>query len=115
MVRWIPLTKKEQVSALIDLSQEKPCVIFKHSTRCSVSAIAKYRLENAWDFEADEVEAYFLDLIAYREVSNFVSAAFSVYHESPQVLLIRDGECICDVSHLDISVDELRSCFPAVS
>lgn len=115
MVRWISLVNKEQVNTLIAQSQQKPCVIFKHSTRCSVSAVAKYRLEHDWDFATDEVDAYFLDLFAHRDVSNFVSQTFNVYHESPQVLLIREGECVCDVSHLDISVAELRDCFQSAA
>lgn len=111
MIHWIPLTKKEQINDLIELSKEKSVVIFKHSTRCAVSAVAKYRLESDWTFDSEEIVAYFLDLLSYREVSNFVSETFRVYHESPQMLLIREGECVCEASHLDISVHEIRECF----
>lgn len=111
MIPWILLTNKEQVKDLIESSHQKPLVIFKHSTRCSVSAVAKYRLESDWSFDAAELDAYFLDLIMHRDVSNYISEAFGIYHESPQMLLIREGECVCDASHLDISVHEIRECF----
>lgn len=83
-------------------------MIFKHSTRCNISEIAKFRLEDDWDFSANEIEAYYLDLLAFRAVSQHVSETFSVHHESPQVLLISQGECVYDASHLDISVGELK-------
>lgn len=83
-------------------------MIFKHSTRCNISEIAKFRLEDDWDFSANEIEAYYLDLLSFRPVSQHVSETFSVYHESPQVLLISQGECVYDASHLDISVGELK-------
>lgn len=110
MIHWNFLTKQEHLTQLIEVSWQKPCVIFKHSTRCSVSAIAKYRLDSDWNFEAGELETYYLDVIAYRSVSNAVAEAFGVYHESPQLLLIRGGECVYDASHLDISVADLRNC-----
>ena len=54
------------------------------------------------------VESYFLDLIAHRDVSNYIAEAFSVYHESPQILLIQNGECTYETSHLDITVGDLK-------
>jgi bacillithiol system protein YtxJ len=85
-----------------------PCLIFKHSTRCNISAMAKYRLEDDWAFEPGRVEAYYLDLLNHRALSGHIAERFSVHHESPQVLLIVDGACTYDASHLDITVEELR-------
>lgn len=110
-MNWIPLTSVSQINQIIERSKEVPCAIFKHSTRCSISAMAKYRLEDDWKFPKEQIEPYFLDLIAYRDVSNAVAERFSVWHESPQILLIRDGECTYDASHLDITVDELSEEF----
>ena len=70
--------------------------------------MAKYRLEDDWEFEADHLSPYFLDLIAHREVSSFIAEKFSVHHESPQVLLVVNGECVFDASHLDISIAEVQ-------
>lgn len=83
-------------------------VLFKHSTSCSLSYIAKTRLEEHWCFDESEIVPYYLDLKEYRNISNEVAERFSVHHESPQILLIRKGECLYDASHLDISVAELK-------
>jgi bacillithiol system protein YtxJ len=111
MFSWKALETVGQVEEIAERSHNKPCVIFKHSTRCNISYIAKHRLEQKWDFEETEVESFYLDLIAFRKVSNYVAERFAVHHESPQLLLIRNGECTCETSHLDISVEELRDCF----
>lgn len=115
MISWKVLTEQAQIQDLIQTSYKQPCVIFKHSTRCSVSAVAKYRLESAWNFVADEITPYFLDVISRRALSNEVAKAFEVYHESPQLLLIRNGECIYEASHLDISSQDLRDSFQPAS
>jgi len=111
---WIPLTTVEALDEIKQRSFEVPCLIFKHSTRCNISSIAQYRLNDDWDFAPDALEGYYLDLISYRDVSSAVAEQFSVYHESPQVLLIRNGECFYDASHLDIAVDDIKSALIAV-
>jgi len=114
MIKWVPLENFRQLDEIIEISKQTPCLIFKHSTRCAVSSMAKYRLESDWNFAENELKAYFLDLFAHRTLSEEIANRFQVYHESPQVLLIRDGMCTYDASHLDISVEELRECFEDV-
>ena len=80
-------------------------VIFKHSTRCSISSMAKNRLERVP--APDHIRFYYLDLIRYRSVSNKVAELFQVWHESPQVLLLKNGECVYDESHNAIDMNEL--------
>jgi bacillithiol system protein YtxJ len=104
-MEWIPLTNIEQLATIKALSTEKPQVIFKHSTRCSISSVAKNRLENA-DAPVG-IDFYYLDLIAFRNVSNAISEQFNVFHESPQVLLIKNGECTYDESHSAIMMDDI--------
>jgi bacillithiol system protein YtxJ len=111
MIQWATLTDPVEVHDLTALSFEQPCLIFKHSTSCSISAIAKYRLESDWDFPAAELKPFLLDLLAHRNLSRMIAEHFDVYHESPQVLLIKDGICTYDASHLDISVNELHECY----
>ena len=108
MINWVHLTSIEEVERLDEYSRQRTCLILKHSTRCSISSIAKYRLEGDWDFAEEDLKAYYLDLIAYRRVSDHIAERYEVYHESPQVLLIAKGECFFDSSHLDISVAELK-------
>ena len=84
-------------------------VIFKHSTSCTISATAKNRLERQWDGAGlEEVTPYYLDLLAYRPISNLVAQTFDVEHQSPQLLLIKDGVCQYDASHLGINLNELK-------
>ena len=112
MINWLVLDREQQLDEIAALSNDIPCVIFKHSTRCNISAAAKYRLEEQWDFPIEAVRPYYLDLLAHRNVSDQIAARFDVYHESPQLLLIKNGECICESSHLDINAEEIRECLP---
>jgi bacillithiol system protein YtxJ len=111
MINWIPLESEKQLNLIAERSNSVPCLIFKHSTTCEISAMAKHRLETKWNFGTQEVEPYYLDLLKYRPVSREIAEKFEVHHESPQVLLIHNGECVYDASHLDISVAELRACY----
>lgn len=90
---------------LISNSDVKPQVIFKHSTRCSISAVAFQRLQKAQQPEG--IDFYYLDLLAHRPISNRISEVFRVHHESPQVLVIKEGKCIYDESHLGISMFDI--------
>lgn len=106
-MNWIPLTTETQLSEIKAASAQKAVVIFKHSTRCSISAVAKSRLERGR--EPENISFYFLDLINFRNLSNKVAEDFAVEHESPQVLLIRNGECVYDESHGGIRMEELEA------
>ena len=103
-MNWTQLQSTDQLNEIKNLPGYS--IIFKHSTRCSISMMAKRRFELDWDSLPEELPLYFLDLIQHREISNQIAQLFHVYHESPQLLLIKDGECILDQSHGDISVDE---------
>ena len=107
-MNWIPLNLLTQIKQIVENSYRTPCLIFKHSTRCSISSIAKFRLENSWSFSTDEMMPYFLDLISDRVISNQVAEFFQVHHESPQIILVSKGEVLLDASHLDISVEEVK-------
>ena len=104
-MNWIALQNESQLDDIRKRSTDRPQLIFKHSTRCSISAVVKGRLER--EKETDAIDFYYLDLIGYRPVSNKVSNTFNVTHESPQVLLIRNGECVYDESHFGITMDEI--------
>ena len=107
-ISWKKLEAHDQIEQIRQLSFEKPCLIYKHSHRCNICSIALYRLEDDWTFQPEEMETFFLDVIEYRPVSMEVANVFEVHHESPQVLLILNGECVYDASHLDISFQELN-------
>lgn len=106
-MNWIDLSFPGQLEEIRQKSFNQPVVIFKHSTRCSISTVAKSRLEKAGI--PAEVEFYYLDLLKFRSISNQVAEEFKVYHESPQVLLIKNGDCIYDESHMGIDMQEIIS------
>lgn len=104
-MNWISLTSEEQLAQIIEKSATVPQVIFKHSTRCSISSMVLDRLERSQ--APSTVDFYYLDLIAHRNLSNRVAETFHVHHESPQVLVIKNGECTYDESHMGIRMDEV--------
>jgi bacillithiol system protein YtxJ len=106
-MNWISLTSADQLNEI--KKHEGYSLIFKHSTRCSISMMAKRRFELDWEDLPEDMPLYFLDLISYRELSAQVAQLFQVHHESPQLLLIKDGECVLDQSHGAISVEEALS------
>jgi bacillithiol system protein YtxJ len=103
-MNWTLLESPEQISEI--KQQQGYSLIFKHSSRCPISSMAKRRFELDWEALPENLPLYFLDLIQYRDISNQVAQDFQVHHESPQLLLIKDGECVLDQSHGGISVDE---------
>ena len=104
-MEWIHLTDEEQLRNIIKKSGEKAQVIFKHSNRCSISSVALQRLQRA--NQPGEIDFYFLDLIGYRSLSNKIAELFHVRHESQQVLVIKNGQCIFNESHLSIDMHEI--------
>ena len=104
-MNWKEFSNEEGLKAIKERSAEKPQVIFKHSTRCSISSMAKGRLERST--QPDGIDFNYLDLIAHRNISAKIAEMFSVEHESPQILIIKNGECVYDESHNAISIDEI--------
>jgi bacillithiol system protein YtxJ len=104
-MHWNQLSSEEHLREIINKSSEKHQVIFKHSTRCSISSVARQRLEKAK--APFDVDFHFLDLINYRSLSNKIAETFGVNHESPQVLIIKDGTCVFDESHMGISMADI--------
>jgi bacillithiol system protein YtxJ len=105
------LTDLNQLNDIISSSNEKPAVIFKHSTRCIVSRTALKQFEKEFDVDSlhCNVSTYFLDLLEHRDISNEIASRFGVHHQSPQLLLIKNGKSVYDVSHSDINAEELKS------
>lgn len=106
---WINLDNDTALTKAIENSHlNKGIVIFKHSTRCSISSVAKSRLSLKWDFNK-ELPTYYLDLIKHRDISDLIAKKFDIMHESPQLLIIEKGKCIYNASHLGISVNNIKS------
>lgn len=101
-MKWNHLTNETQLDTIKERSATVPQVIFKHSTRCSVSMVALGRLGRSQ--EPEGVEFYLLDLLQYRDLSGKVAETFAVQHQSPQVLLIQNGNCTYNESHFGIDM-----------
>ncbi|HTF80989.1 MAG TPA: bacillithiol system redox-active protein YtxJ [Cytophagales bacterium] len=109
-MNWKHLEDVAQLEQIVNESENKPVMIFKHSTRCSISASALNRVERAWAEKADEtLTPYFLDLLNHREISNEISSRFNIEHQSPQALVISKGKCVYDASHMNINLPEIIS------
>lgn len=104
-MKWISLTVQEQLQQIINDSLQRPQLVYKHSSRCGISSMVLRRLER--ESPPDTLDYYFVDVIRNRDVSNKIAEQFNVYHESPQILLIKNGECVYDESHYAISMEDV--------
>lgn len=102
---WKELTTLDQLEALINQSKNKKQVIFKHSTRCSISSMAFSRLAKNWKQVEDKGDMHYLDLITFRSISNSIAEKFNVVHQSPQILIIENGLCTKNASHNQVDVE----------
>ncbi len=110
-MNWTELKALDQVEKIKNESSAKPVLIFKHSNRCNISRATLDRLERRWnEGEMTTIKPYFLDLLSNRELSNTIADQFGVEHESPQVLIIRNGKSVLDLSHFAIDYEQIRSC-----
>lgn len=107
-IKWIPLTSLEQIKNIKEQSKKEPIAIFKHSTRCGISSMVIKRFVSSFDEELKDLKVYYLDLLNYREISNEIGYEFQVLHQSPQLLVIKNGEAIAHASHYDIAQIDLR-------
>lgn len=105
-MKWIELTDPAELENLVDTENDPPkhFLIFKHSTRCSTSRMALKLFEKRWN---EIMPAYLVNVVENRSMSDEVASFFEVRHESPQVLLIRDGECVYHASHSGIEAEDL--------
>lgn len=109
VMNWNHLTDLAQLEKIKAESTLHPVVIFKHSTRCSISRMVLDRLERSWNqTEVAASKPYFLDLLSYRQISNQIADIYCVEHESPQVLIIKNGQSIFDRSHMAIDFNSIK-------
>lgn len=104
-MNWKNIESENDIEVISKHSQIKPQVIFKHSTTCSISLMAKQRLDK---HTIEDIDFWYLDLLKLRSISNLIAEKFSVKHESPQVLVIKNGECVFDESHGAIYFEEIE-------
>ncbi|MCR9081330.1 bacillithiol system redox-active protein YtxJ [Algoriphagus formosus] len=109
-MNWQKLTDPGQIDVIKQQSKDMPVLIFKHSTRCSISSMSLDRLARNWKKEDEQrLIPYFLDLIAFRSLSDQVAMDFGVPHQSPQAILIKDGKVVFEDSHFGISYNSIMA------
>ncbi len=104
-LNWKPLQSISELEIIEKNSHDKPIIIFKHSTRCSVSRIVLKQFEADYAIDPHKIDSYFLDLLNFRSVSTEIATRFLVEHQSPQILLIKNGKCLYHASHSDIDAE----------
>ncbi len=105
------LESNSQIQQILELSnseQLKGVAIFKHSTRCSISHAAWSKLQRQWLWDDAQLPIYYLDLLQFRSISNQISQDFSIEHQSPQLMIIKNGQCIYNTSHNGILAAEIK-------
>jgi bacillithiol system protein YtxJ len=106
---WIALNTINQLDIIESSSKKKTQVIFKHSTRCGVSSMVLNQFVDAYELTDEDLDLYFLDLICYRDVSNEVGYKFQVMHQSPQLLVIKNGVVVTHDSHSGVNEIDLNN------
>ena len=107
MKNWKPITDISAVDEIIEASNERTQIIFKDSMTCGISAYAKSRLSEGNDLMMDHADFNYLDLLRYRDVSNYIAEVFNVYHQSPQILIVKNGKVTYTASHHVIQPREI--------
>ncbi len=108
-IPWNSLTTLAQLDDLVKESKQKTVAIFKHSTRCGISSMTLRRFESEFDTQLENVSLFYLDLLQFREVSNQIVAKFGVMHQSPQLIVIKNGLMVHNASHYDIHAQTINN------
>ena len=106
-INWIPLTNLEQLATIKSESETEFVLIFKHSTRCGISRMVIKQFENLFTAETKKLKVYYLDLLNYRNISDEVGYSFQVVHQSPQLIVVRNGVTVAHSSHNEITETNL--------
>jgi len=108
-IPWIDLHSMEQLDEMEKISEEKTVAVLKHSTTCGISRMVLKMFESDYNLSEEEpVKLYFLDLKVHRDISNEIAERFSVRHESPQLIVLKNGEVVHHASHQQIQAEKLH-------
>lgn len=105
---WIPLSSLDQLDQIKEQSKTMPVVIFKHSTRCVISRMVLRDFESSFAKDQHTFNLYFLDLLTFRDISNEIVSEFGVFHQSPQLIVIKNRKAIYHASHNDINSKSIK-------
>lgn len=104
VVPWQKLTEQSQLKEILGNKNGEKHILFKHSTRCSISAMALNRFQTDWSEDYKDVHIWYLDLLNFRELSNLIAEETGVHHQSPQAIAVKNGEVTYTASHSEINL-----------
>lgn len=108
-IPWNKLMSLDQLEEIVNESKSMPVAIFKHSTRCGISRMVINQFEKSYDLEPNQMKLYYLDLLSYRNISDEVGFKFQVMHQSPQLIVVKNGVAVAHASHNSIQAGELAN------
>ena len=103
-MNWVALENFSQIEEYINSTDS--FIVFKHSTRCSISSMVMRRFEKNYNIHG--IPVLYLDLLSYRSISDQLGQMFGVVHQSPQLLFIKNGSCIYHASHNGINLQDIK-------
>ena len=104
-MNWITINTEEEVQKISNSTDY--AIIYKHSPRCMTSLMAYRKLKSEVSAASNiDVPLYIVDVISNRKESMFIASTFNVEHESPQLLVVKDGQCVFDSSHEEITLED---------
>ena len=106
---WLKIESIEDLDRILHNTEEKPVLLFKHSTRCSISSMALTSFERNWTSGRELCDTYFIDLLKHRDVSNLTAELTGIEHQSPQVIVIVGKEIVYDATHSSIDARKIES------
>lgn len=107
-IKWTELTELKKLDEAIEASAEVPVILFKHSTRCAISRMALKNFESEYAIDEDKAKPYFLDLLEHRNISNEIAERLGVMHQSPQLIVLKNGKAVYNASHSDIDAGVVK-------
>ncbi|HSK73725.1 MAG TPA: bacillithiol system redox-active protein YtxJ [Pyrinomonadaceae bacterium] len=100
---FIEINSTEELNEVFEESGRKPVVLFKHSLTCPISAGVYGEISRV------EADIYLVVMQMARNVSNEIASRTGIRHESPQAIVLKNGEPVYHASHYDVSAEEVSS------
>jgi bacillithiol system protein YtxJ len=107
-MNWINADSTEKLDEIKELSNSEKVLILKFSTGCGVNYAVRNLLEREWTDGEMRMKTYIVDVLASKELSGKIANDYAVEHESPQVLIIKNGKPVFTASHGRVLYSEIR-------
>jgi bacillithiol system protein YtxJ len=98
----------DELDRLLDESEHRPLLLFKHSYSCGTSAEALDELVDHLNGTALDARYAMVTVQTHREISNEVASRLGVRHHTPQAILVRGKRAVWSASHFRVNAGEIR-------